>query len=37
LAWVDKLFKDANTVGEKTLSEEELKTAAGEKLIRLLH
>jgi hypothetical protein len=37
LAWVDKLFKEANTVGEKTLSEEELKTAAGEKLIRLLH
>jgi hypothetical protein len=37
LAWVDKLFKEANTVGEKTLSEEELKTPAGEKLIRLLH
>jgi hypothetical protein len=37
LAWVDKLFREANTVGEKTLSEEELKTPAGEKLIRLLH
>jgi hypothetical protein len=37
LVWVDKLFKEANTVGEKTLSEEELKTPAGEKLIRLLH
>jgi hypothetical protein len=37
LAWVDKLFREANTVGQKTLSEEELKTPAGEKLIRLLH
>jgi hypothetical protein len=37
LAWIDKLFREANTVGEKTLSEEELKTPAGEKLIRLLH
>jgi hypothetical protein len=37
LAYVDKLFREANTVGEKTLSEEELKTPAGEKLIRLLH
>jgi hypothetical protein len=37
LAYVDKLFREANTVGEKTLSEAELKTAAGEKLIRLLH
>jgi hypothetical protein len=37
LAWVDKLFREANTVGEKTLSEEELKSPAGEKLIRLLH
>jgi hypothetical protein len=36
LAWVEKLFKEANTVGEKTLSEQELKTPAGEKLIRLL-
>jgi hypothetical protein len=36
-AYVDKLFKEANTVGEKTLSEDELKTPAGEKLIRLLH
>jgi hypothetical protein len=37
LAWVDKLFREANTVGEKTLSEQELKSPAGEKLIRLLH
>jgi hypothetical protein len=37
LAWVDKLFKEANTVGEKTLNVEEFKTPAGEKLIRLLH
>jgi len=37
LAYVDKLFREANTVGEKTLSEAELKTPAGEKLIRLLH
>jgi hypothetical protein len=37
LAWIDKLFREANTVGEKTLSEKELKTPAGEKLIRLLH
>jgi hypothetical protein len=37
LAYVDKLFKEANTVGQKTLSETELKTPAGEKLIRLLH
>jgi hypothetical protein len=36
-AYVDKLFREANTVGEKTLSETELKTPAGEKLIRLLH
>jgi hypothetical protein len=35
-AWIEKLFRQANTVGEKTLSEEELKTPAGEKLIRLL-
>jgi hypothetical protein len=31
---VDKLFREANTVKEKTLSEDELKTDAGEKLIR---
>jgi hypothetical protein len=37
LAYVDRLFKEANTVGEKTLSETELKTPAGEKLILLLH
>jgi hypothetical protein len=37
LAWADKLFREANTVGDKTLSEEELKSPAGEKLIRLLH
>jgi hypothetical protein len=36
-AYVDNLFREANTVGEKTLSEDELKTPAGEKLIRLLH
>jgi len=37
LAYVDKLFRKANTVGEKTLSEKELKTPSGKKLIRLLH
>jgi hypothetical protein len=36
-AYVDKLFREANTVGEKTLSEAELNAPAGEKLIRLLH
>jgi hypothetical protein len=36
-AYVDKLFREANTVGEKTVSEAELNTPAGEKLIRLLH
>jgi len=37
LAYVDKLFKEANTVGKSTLSETELNTPAGEKLIHLLH
>jgi hypothetical protein len=36
-AYVDKLFREANSVGEKTLSETELKTPAGGKLILLLH
>jgi hypothetical protein len=36
LAYVGKLFSEANTVGQKTLSETELNTPAGEKLITLL-
>jgi hypothetical protein len=36
LAYVGKLFTEANTVGQKTLSETELNTPAGEKLITLL-
>lgn len=37
VAYVDRLFKEANTKGTKTLSLTELRSPAGEKLITLLH
>lgn len=36
-AYVDKLFREANAKGTKSLSATELNTPAGKKLIRLLH
>jgi hypothetical protein len=37
VAYVDRLFKKANTKGQKSLSLSELESPAGEKLIALLH
>lgn len=37
IGYTDRLFKEANTKGKKSLSATELGTPAGEKLITLLH
>ncbi len=37
IAYADRLFKEANTKGQKSLSLSELGSPAGEKLITLLH